>query len=144
MTLLVKALLAQTWWPEFLRTVEGESQLLSYSLYSLFSIAMIKDLGQDNLWNKRVHLDFWFQGDTNPSCPRRDRHGCWGSKLRTHISNHKQGTDRAKRVKNRWGFSLLKSAPSPPPPVGILSPARPHLLDLPKQCHHWGPRIQML
>lgn len=91
MTPLVKALLAQP--QEQWREREPTPKLFSVLiiLYCYDKIPWPRQLVKE-----RVHLDFWFQEDKNPSWPRRDRHGCRDSKLRTHISNHKQEADRAK------------------------------------------------
>jgi len=52
-------------------------------------------------------------------------------KQRTHIWNHKYKADSAQGV-------VQSTKTSKPRPTGILSPARAHLLSLPKQSHELG------
>jgi hypothetical protein len=60
------------------------------------------------------------------------RHGGRSKKMRAYISNHKREEERKLKV------SWASNSQSPSPSSEICIPAKPHLLNLPKQHHQPG------
>lgn len=85
-----------------------------------------------------VYLGFWFQRCKSPSLSwKRSRHGLWSSKPRAHSLKHKQ----KQRMIGKWleDFNSLGSLPG----TYLLSPAKPHFLNLPNSVTRLGPSVQM-